>query len=53
MSASAMIALGIAFLISPRLGGIVLLLMGLAGGGLGGVLAWLSQIINQLLQMLH
>ncbi|MBC7293940.1 MAG: hypothetical protein H5T70_10075 [Chloroflexi bacterium] len=53
MSASAMIALGIAFLLSPRLGGALLFLMGLAGGGLSGVLAWLGQILNHLLQLLH
>ncbi len=47
-----MLALGIAFLISPRLGGFLLILMGVAGGGVGGALAWLQQVLTQLLQFL-
>ena len=49
MSAITLIALGIAFLISSRLGGLLLILLGLAGGSLEAIASWLGQILEHLL----
>lgn len=45
------IILGVAFLISARLGGVVMLLLGLTGGGLDKVWPWLKSILDRLLSL--